>query len=130
VTLGEKTRVLWKPDMHRIERVVLKNARGQAYYEYGEPMLEGPTNLWALPLESVTATGRQDFEAIRDEGSLTPWPEVGSRMMTRSATGEGMVGQWVIVQEGVYRYSVQQDCGLRVRSVIFEYLATEVRWEH
>lgn len=130
VTLGGETRILWKPDMDRIGRVALKNARGHAYFEYGEPMLDEPTHLWALPLESMTATERRDFEGLSDEGSLAPWPEVGSRMMTRLATGEDMVGQWVVVQEAVYRYSVKQDGGLRVRSVLFEYLATEVQWEH
>ena len=130
VTLRGETRILWKPDIDRIGRVALKNARGHAYFEYGEPMLDEPTHLWALPLESMTATERRDFEGLSDEGSLASWPEVGSRMMTRLATGEDMVGQWVVVQEGVCRYSVQQHGGLRVRSVLFEYLATEVQWEH
>jgi hypothetical protein len=35
----------------------------------------------------------------------------------------------VIVQEGVYRYSVVDDGGIQVRTVLFEYLATEVRWD-
>ena len=130
MTLGGETRILWKPDMHRIERVVLKNARGHAYFEYGEPMLDEPTYMWIFPLESMTATERRDFEGLSDRGYLALWPEVGSRMMTRLVTGEDMVGQWVVVQEEVYRYSVQQDGGLRVRSVLFEYLATEVQWEH
>lgn len=129
VTLGEETRIIWKPDMHRIRRVVLKNARGHAYFEYGEPMLCEPTHLWALPLESMTATERRDFEGLSGEESLASWPEVGSRMMARMATGEDMSGQWVVVQEEIYRYSVQEDGGLRVRTVLFEYLATEVRWE-
>ena len=78
----------------------------------------------------MTATQRDDFEGLSDVGSLALWPEVGSRMMTRLATGEDMAGQWVVVQEGIYRYSVQQAGGLRVRSVLSEYLATEVQWEH
>lgn len=130
VTLGGETRVLWKPDMDRIQRVVLKNARGHAYFEYGEPMLDAPAHIWVLPLESMSKTEREDFDGLGEEGSLTPWPEVGSRMMTRLATGEDMAGQWVIVQEGTYRYSVQAIDGLRVRSVLSEYLATEVLWQH
>lgn len=52
-------------------------------------------------------------------------------MMTRLLTGEDMSGAWVVVQEGIYRYSVQPTGGgLRVRSVLSEYLATEVQWEH
>jgi hypothetical protein len=78
----------------------------------------------------MTATERQDFEGRNDEASLALWPEVGSRMMTRLVTGEDMAGQWVVVQKGVYRYSVQQAEGLLVRSVLWEYLATEVQWEN
>ncbi|MCW2359804.1 MULTISPECIES: HNH endonuclease [Bradyrhizobium] len=128
-TQGGDTRIVWKPDMDRMERVVLKNARGHAYFEYGEPMLEAPTHVRLLPLEGMTATERDNFEGLGQVESLAPWPEVGSRMMTRLATGEDMAGQWVVVQEGIYRYSVQQAGGLRVRSVLSEYLATEVQWE-
>jgi hypothetical protein len=130
VTLGGETRVLWKPDSERIERVVLKNARGHAYFEYGEPMLDAPAHVRAIPLESLTAMERQSFEGLSEEGGFAAWPEVGSRMLTRVLTGEDMAGEWVVVQEGTYRYSVHQEGGLRVRSVLSEYLATEVQWEH
>ena len=36
--------------------------------------------------------------------------------------------QWLIVQEGRYRYRVTQGDGLWVRIVIREYLAAEVWW--
>ena len=49
-------------------------------------------------------------------------------MMTRVLTGEDMDSGWVVVQEGTYRYVVQQTGGLRVRSILSEYLATEVQW--
>lgn len=93
-------------------------------------MLHSPVHVRVVPLESMTATERQNFEGLGDKGSLSPWPEVGSRMMTRLLTGEDMTKDWVVVQEGAYRYSVQQDGGLRVQSVLSEYLATEVQWEH
>ncbi len=114
--------------MDRIKRVALKNARGHAYFEYGEPMLDAPAHIWVLPLESLTAQERRDFDGASDEESLAPWPEVGSRMMTRLVTGEDMAGHWIVVQDGTYRYSVQQAGGLRVRSVVAEYLAAEVQW--
>jgi hypothetical protein len=123
-----ETRILWTPDLERVKRVFLKNARGHAYFEYGEPMLDAPAHVWILPLESMTATERQVFEGLSDEVKLSQWPEVGSRMMTRLTTGDDMAGQWVIVQADCYRYSVQQCGGLRVRSVLSEYLATEVQW--
>ncbi|MFL5141934.1 MAG: hypothetical protein ACJ8DP_01100, partial [Microvirga sp.] len=124
-----ETRILWKPDMGRIERMILKNARGHAYFEYGEPMLESPVHIWVLPLESMPLTECQEFEGLSDGGGLVPWPEVGSRMMTRLLTGVDTAGQWIIVQKGVYRYSVQQAGGLRVRAVLSEYFAAEVQWD-
>jgi hypothetical protein len=35
---------------------------------------------------------------------------------------------WVAVQDGIYRYSVAQRGGLVVRSLLYEYPATEVQW--
>lgn len=128
-TLGGETRILWKPELERIKRVVLKNARGHAFFEYGEPMLTDPSRIWIAPLESLTDSERQSFEGAH-VGQLAVWPELGSRMMTRIATGEDMEEGWVVVQDGTYRYSVQQaGSGLQVRTILYEFLATEVRWE-
>ncbi|CDX21532.1 conserved hypothetical protein [Mesorhizobium plurifarium] len=136
-TTGGEMRIVWRPDMGRIKRVVLKNARGHAYFEYGEPMMSDPTHVWAQPFEDMTEAERMEFESLDEAGDLGVWPEVGSRMMARIASGldmEGagldMEGGWVVVQEGTYRYSVSQLGGLRIRSVLWEYLATEVQWEN
>ncbi|SIT12347.1 hypothetical protein SAMN05421774_1061, partial [Gemmobacter megaterium] len=115
--------------MERIDRVVLKNARGHAYFEYGEPRMEAPLRVWARPLESMSESERAEFEGLRAAGGLAAWPEVGSRMTTRIATGLDMDGDWVVVQDGTYRYAVDDAEGLRVRSIVWEYLATEVHWE-
>lgn len=125
-THGGESRVVWAPEQDRIERVVVKNARGHAFFEYGEPMLEPPSRVWSAPLESMTATERAAFEDI-DMGS--GWPEVGSRMMTRVLTGQDLDDGWVIVQEGAYRYAIIQQGTLLVRTVLHEYLATETWWE-
>ncbi|HWV51729.1 hypothetical protein [Pseudorhodoplanes sp.] len=127
-TSGGETRVLCKPDTERIERVILKNARGHAYFEFGEPMLESPASVFVYPLVGMTPTERRELEG-ESEIDLAPWPDVGSRMMTRLLTGEDMAGPWVIVQEGIYRYAVLEDGGVRVRCVLSEYLAVEVHWE-
>lgn len=42
--LGEET-TTWMPENDRIENVVVKNARGHAYYEITEPMLEKPSRV-------------------------------------------------------------------------------------
>lgn len=124
-TIGGDTRYIWEPEKDRVERVVLKNARGHAYYEYGEPMLTEPEHVCAWPLEALTPAEREEFESIHYTGT---WPEVGSRMMTRLITGKDLCNGWVIVQDGTYRYSVEQHGLMMVRSVMSEYLATEVYW--
>ncbi|MGH0300131.1 hypothetical protein [Sinorhizobium meliloti] len=49
--------------------------------------------------------------------------------MQHIATGHDMLGGWIVVQPELYRYSLEEeDGGLVVRSVIWNYLATEVRW--
>jgi len=125
-----ETRLVWMPETERVNRVVVKNARGHAFYEYGEPMLAEPDQVRAAPLESLTAAERRAFENIGGDGTIAGWPEVGSRMMTRVMTGQDLRDGWVIVQEGVYRYGVAQSGGILVRSVLLEYLATEVCWNN
>jgi hypothetical protein len=120
-----ETEVLWQPEPERIKRVVLKNARGHAFYEYGEPMLSDPAHVYFAPLPSLSTSVREAFETIPFNGVL---PEVGSRMLTRYFSGQDLDAGWVIVQEGSYRYAVLQHGKLTVRTVLFEYLATEVIW--
>lgn len=121
---GEK-RLCWTPEQTRINNVILKNARGHALFEYGEPMLDEPERIWVTPLELMAATQRTEFEYIPQE---IAFPEVGSRMMTRVLTGQDLNDGWVVVQEGVYRYAVVQQGLLCVRVVIQEYLAAEISW--
>ena len=99
-TPSGEMRIVWQPDLDRIRLVILKNARGHAYFEYGEPMLEPPNHVWAVPLENMSDSERANFECLG--GSLAIWPEVGSRMLTRVVTGQDMVDGWVVVQEGTY----------------------------
>ena len=40
----------------------------------------------------------------------------------------GLVGGWVEVEKGKYRYAVDWSRGIRVCTVIWEYLATETYW--
>lgn len=122
--VGGQDGAVWIPESERIERVVLKNARGHAYYELGEPMLDPPESVWAIPLTALTEDERKAFAEVLDPG----WAEVGSRMLDRQASGADMDEGWVIVQHDVYRYAVLQDGGVTVRSIMRNYLATEVTW--
>jgi hypothetical protein len=116
----------WRPDLKRIERVVVKNARGHAYFELGEPMLKTPGSAWSAPLATLEAGQRTNF----DQGSsrVSVWPEIGSRMMTRLTTGQDLADGWIVVQPNIYQYCVTWDAGITVRSLIHGYLATEVTW--
>ena len=127
-TVGGETRYIWTPETERVNRVVVKNARGHAFYEYGEPMLPEPHQVWTAPLESLPVAQRDAFENIQGQGTIAAWPEVGSRMMTRVMTGQDLRDGWVLVQEGIYRYGVAQRGAILVRSVLYDYLATEVCW--
>jgi hypothetical protein len=103
----------------------VKNARGHAFFEYGEPMLDEPDAVLIMPIPAMSHDELREFEDLPQ----TVWPEVGSRMMTRVMTGQDLEGAWVVVQNGSYRFAVTQaGGGLLVRSIIYEYLATEVRW--
>lgn len=102
---------------------MVKNARGHVFFELGEPMRDEPVSVVAVPLASQTSEVRSAFETAE----WTVWPEVGSRMTSRLASGEGLDGGWVIVPPGIYRYAVVRDGGIVVKSVIREYLATETR---
>jgi hypothetical protein len=116
----------WAPEWERINRVILKNARGHAYFEMGEPMMQAPTHINAAPLPTFSPEAVENFEADLYTAS---WPEIGSRMTTRVLAGQDLVDGWIVVQDGVYRYAVEQFGVMRVKTVIWEYLATEVYWK-
>lgn len=118
---------LWIPEYDRVNNVLVKNARGHALHELGEPVSDAPSGVGCLPMVRWTADQRRTFECV----SLgAGWPEVGSRMMQRLAGVDPLVNGWIKVQKGVYRYAVAQGSdGLLVRTVIREYLATEVYWD-
>jgi len=117
------------PDTERVRRVILKNARGHAYHEIGEPLLDAPVHVAFVSLEQLSAEQRGAFESTATGAGLAAWPEVGSRMMVHLIDGEALVGGWIVVEPSRYRYSVDWSDGVTVRTVIWEYLATETRWD-
>ena len=127
-SLWEGPRVLWKPDIARVNNVVIKNARGHAFYEIGEPLMHPPSAVAWDPLEALTPAQRAEFERA-------PWPtvypEVGSRLMQRLARQDPLARGWIEVQDRVYRYAVTQGSRgeIIVRTLVRDYLATEVVWE-
>lgn len=119
--------VTFVPDLARIQNVVVKNARGHVLFEHGQPAEGEPARIAIQPIPTLPPDTLASFETI-DYGA--GWPEVGSRLMTRFATGEDMrVDGWVVVQPNVYRFAVMDHDQFVVRTVIREYLATEVAWD-
>jgi hypothetical protein len=90
-TIGGEERIVWRPEVSRINNVVIKNARGYLFFEHGKPMLTSPANVWFMPLIALTNTEREAFERETDD-DLALWPEVGSRMMTRLITEQDLSG--------------------------------------
>lgn len=118
-------------ERERVERVILKLARGHAAFELSEALHREPSQVSFAPVWGLQNEARERFE---DVPQLAAWPEVGSRAMQRMVmvSPEGvMVGSdWIDVQEGRYRYlAVAESATVMVRLVISEYLACEALWE-
>lgn len=111
----------------RVERVIVKLARAHVAFEQNEPRLDPPDHVAFAPLCAMSDADRDQFEASRPTDI---WPEVGSRAMIRSLTGQDVgANGWVIVQPGRYRYRVnlQGECSAQV--VLGEYVAALVIWQ-
>lgn len=119
------TEMVWTPEMERVERVILKNARAHVLLELGQLILEPPSYVRIVPIQLMSTQQRTQFEnaSLGDAG----WPEVGSRLMQRIVNGECGLGGWITVQDETYRYAVSET--LDVRICIREYLACEVGWD-
>lgn len=119
-------RLLWQPDINRIRRVVIKNARGHVFYELGQPILDEPDDVFIGALEMMDEDRLADFLTV----DLDPgYPEVGSRMLQRVFDGSDMINGWIVVQPEIYVFAVIETEGILVRSIIREYLLTEVFWQ-
>lgn len=111
-------RILWQPERERIERIIVKNARGHAFFELGEPRFGKPSHVYFSPLEYLDYEQRQNFETIE---AITGWPEVGSRMMTRMMTGQDLAerldscpARYLPVRSSSDELHICSNCSLRV----------------
>jgi hypothetical protein len=123
--------ILWMPNDDRLRNVVIKLARGHAAFELSIPQIDDPIRVQYLPFACMTPDAFDKFERA-GSGETRTWTEVGSRAFVRACGAKPYAtenGPWTSVQEGRYRYSVDQHDGVLVRMVIAEYLACEVEWE-
>jgi hypothetical protein len=108
----------------RVERVVVKLARGLVALEESNPQLDEPEHVSIRPMPVLDNAQRVEFEATTP-GVLHRWPEVGSRAFIRACKNLG-ADSWVVVQPERFRYRVD---GTEVRMVVRGYLACVVAWE-
>ena len=128
-------------DTERVRNVILKLARGHAYYELGRPVRTEPTAMAFWPLHQMEESERDSFDAPH---LPEMYSEVGSRGLQRvqvvqmTLQGPGgesrvaafLINDWIDVQDGRYRYLAIDECNrLDIRLVIGEYLAAQVLWE-
>ena len=81
-TLGKDTLVTWTPELERIERVIVKNARGHVLFELGQAIEMPPNHVAIAPIQQLTPMQLSQFQ--HPQGPSL-WPEVGSRLMLRLA---------------------------------------------
>jgi hypothetical protein len=121
-----KSQFIIEPE--RIENVILKLAYGHVKFENSDRKYEKPEHLGFVPIDTLTEEELNSFFAVTQ---LQKAPEIGSRAMQNMyITQEGIpVDNWIVVQDGVYQYSVTPTIGnIKVRILIWNYLACEIVW--
>ncbi|MEM1210273.1 MAG: hypothetical protein AAGI54_13495 [Planctomycetota bacterium] len=120
-------------DAERVNRVLVKLARGHVAFEINELWLWPPHRVSYAPLHQISDPALTIFEDGSSTSSsnepevISGWPEVGSRAMFRIVEGQDILpGGWINVQQNRYRYRVSDNV---VSIVIAEYLAVEVEWQ-
>lgn len=132
-TVGCDGQPVFSAENDRVRNVVMKLARGHAAFELGETHRKEPSHIAFVPLHTLAADARRNFEAVAisdDTAELAPWPGVGSRALQRMVVaGQSVIGpDWIDVQDRQYIYLVLASSNVTVRIVIGEYLACEVVW--
>lgn len=118
---------VWIAEIERIQNVVIKNGRGHALYEAGEAKMEDPVSVFIKPISLMEQHEINDFIGANE---MKVWPEVGSRWMQRVVEGDSFDEDgFLIVQQETYRFKVDTRHGLSIKSVIHNYLATDVTWQ-
>lgn len=126
--ISENGKSFFKIEFERIKNVILKLAYGHAKFENSETQFEKPEHITFFPIETLTEEEQNSFFAVTE---LQKIPEVGSRAMQNLYLTQNGIpfDNWIVVQEGIYQFSVTPTIeNLKVRMVIWNYLACEVVW--
>ncbi|MNS37766.1 hypothetical protein D3C72_699950 [compost metagenome] len=124
----------------RVENIVLKLARGHAWFELSQVCQMEPTSIWWQPISLLSDDQRDAFEDLEfvellgEIGSRGSQRVLATQITLQSETGESLTfevlfNDWLHVQEGNYRYhAADHDGEVKIKIVIREYLACEVTW--
>ena len=121
---GKGTVIIWIPELERIERVIVKNARGHMLHDHAQDIEDPPTHVNILPLDLLCLQSSWVISnTLKESERSRSWDRLMLRLLD---TGEVGKEGWIEVQQGIYRYAV--DDYPRVHIVLREYLAAEVVW--
>jgi hypothetical protein len=120
--------IYWSIEADRARNIVLKLARGHLAFELNAYHFEQPE---IFELEPFVLMSDESFDKFGSshESKTTFYPEIGSRafvMMWKPPFFDWR--DWRTVQEGRYRYRIDQIDGDCVQIVLSEYLACRVVW--
>lgn len=128
---------IFKPEIERINNVLLKLAQGHVAFELSLILRNKPDHFWWGLLSSLSEEKKIDFESVHFQENVG---EIGSRSMQRLMVtniimqdGSSMnmvINDWLDVQDDRYRYMAIDDMGMIIiRIVIDEFFGCEIIWE-
>lgn len=120
--------VYFEIESERFKRVLHKLAYGHVKFENSQTQFIEPKNTWFKPLALLTDNENNYFFSTTE---LQISPEVGSRATQYMCISESGVpiNNWKIIQDNIYCYSIVNNISsLKVRIIIWNYLACEIEW--
>lgn len=122
------TTLVFEPEVSRLQKVIIKLARGHALHEIHEHCIQEPDVIKVNPVAEFSSNEWRDFA---NPEQLSALPEVGSRAMQRLRIQDDLYFlDWIYAQPDVYSYHVSQNHAVEVRILLQNYLACYVRWDY
>lgn len=92
----------WKPEMNRIEKIILKLARGHLDFELSLQRMDQPSNVTIVPIMMMN---KEESDQFVIPPNIRLYPELGSRSFLKGKdTLWHSWSDWNVVQPGRYQY--------------------------
>ena len=92
----------WKPEMNRIEKIILKLARGHLDFELSLQRMDQPSNVTIVPIMMMN---KEESDQFVIPPNIHLYPELGSRSFLKGKdTLWHSWSDWNVVQPGRYQY--------------------------